>query len=99
MNRIKNVCLFIFSAFSRSPEKTLPLDLTGMARMEQHKRLDWNEALTALAQRGLGNVEWQPLLFLEVYLCMNSQAAQSEAMSGLFGLFTRKGPCWFCLQA
>lgn len=65
MNRIKHVCLFIFSGLSQSPEKTLPLDLTGMARMKRHKRLDWNEALTALAKRRLGNVERQPLLFLE----------------------------------
>lgn len=70
----------------------MPLDLTGKDRMKQHKRLDWNEALTALAQTGLGNVERQPLLFLEAYLCENSRAAQSEAMSGIFGCtVTRKG--------
>lgn len=70
----------------------MPLDLTGKARMKQHKRLDWNEALTALAETGLGNVERQPPLFLEAYLCENSRAAQSEAMSGLFGCtVTRKG--------
>lgn len=58
-----HVCLFICSVFSRSPEKTLPLDLAGTARIKRNKRLDWNGALTALAERGLGNVERQPLLF------------------------------------
>lgn len=62
-----DVCLFICSVFSRSPEKTLPLDLAGTARMKGDKRWDWNGALTALARRGLGAVERQPLLYLEVY--------------------------------
>lgn len=51
VNRIKHVFLVIFFMFSWSPEKTLPFNLTGTARMKQHKRLNWNEALTALAQR------------------------------------------------
>lgn len=50
-----------------------------------------------LAQTGLGNVERQPLLFhfllffffLEVYLCENSRAAQSEDMSGLLAIQLR----------
>lgn len=97
--KTRNVCLFNCSVFSQSPEKTLALDLVGTARMKRNKRLDWNGALTALAHRGLGTVE-AASAFLEVYLCENSQATQSEAMSGLFSQTVgRKGPRWLCLRA
>lgn len=46
-------------------------------------------ASTVQALRGLRNVERQPLL-RAVYLCENSQAAQAEAMSGLFSYCSTK---------
>lgn len=82
------ICLML----SWRPEKTLPPDPAGTARIKQYKR--WagmllEKAGLQQAPRGLRNVERQtPFFFLfflgEVHLCENSQAVGSEVVSGLF---------------
>lgn len=93
---------YIWPVWSWSPEKTVPPDLAGMARMKQHER--WAGML--LEKAGVqqhwhweGLEMWRGSPFVgEVYLWENSQAAQSEVMSGLFSYSSTKGTVQLCLR-
>lgn len=82
---------------SWSPEKTLPPDPAGMARMKQHER--WAGMLLEKAgvqqHRHWARLEmWRGSPFVgEVYLWENSQAAQAEVRSGLFSYSSTKTDC------
>lgn len=82
-----SICLML----SWRPEKTLLPDRAGTARIKQHKR--WAGML--LEKAGLQQCRHQGGLLMwrgrpsfsfleEVHLCENSQAVQSEVVSGLF---------------
>lgn len=81
-----------------NPEKMLPPDLAGMAKMKQHER--WAGMLLDKAgvqhhwhSEGLEMWRGSPFFVRGVYLWENSQAAQSEVMSGLFSYSSTKWGC------
>lgn len=94
---IRSVFISICPDLSWSPEKTLPHDLAGMARMKQHER--WAGMLQEKAgvqqpRHWEGLEMWRGSPFVgEVCMWENSQAAQAEVMSGLFSYSSTKKDC------